>query len=472
MTHMPVWIAGVGMTEFGVRPDVSVKELTQAAVVGALTDAGVHPTAIEAAYFGNTCQDVLEGQVVVAGQMALRSMGFERIPIVNVENACATGATALHQAIMHVRSGAADIVLAVGAEKLSIGDKTKALGVFDGGVDVNDRQGVRAVLEELGGALPDDGKPHSLFMDVYAALARAHMNAFGTTREQLALIASKNHEHAVHNPLAHFRAEMSVEEILAARPVSGPLTVPMCAPLTDGASAVVVCNAAGLKRLDGSRPIRILAAVLQSGTVRPLSAWDRSVTRLAAQAAYEQAGVGPQDISVAEVHDASSRVIARFLADEGFLRCSVDEAVATGAHALFFPHGVGHHLGLDVHDLENFGDLPSYPSGKKRPDQFGTENLRLDLPLEDDWVVTIEPGIYFVDPILRDPVLRQRFAGVVDFDKALSWLDFGGIRIEDDIRICGTEPEVLTPVAKTVTDIEALVGTGACATTQLCAGHR
>ncbi|BBA38235.1 MULTISPECIES: thiolase family protein [Burkholderia] len=306
MTHMPVWIAGVGMTEFGVRPDVSVKELTQAAVVGALTDAGVHPTAIEAAYFGNTCQDVLEGQVVVAGQMALRSMGFERIPIVNVENACATGATALHQAIMHVRSGAADIVLAVGAEKLSIGDKTKALGVFDGGVDVNDRQGVRAVLEELGGALPDDGKPHSLFMDVYAALARAHMNAFGTTREQLALIASKNHEHAVHNPLAHFRAEMSVEEILAARPVSGPLTVPMCAPLTDGASAVVVCNAAGLKRLDGSRPIRILAAVLQSGTVRPLSAWDRSVTRLAAQAAYEQAGVGPQDISVAEVHDASS----------------------------------------------------------------------------------------------------------------------------------------------------------------------
>ncbi|NVH72163.1 thiolase family protein [Paraburkholderia sp. JPY432] len=306
MTAVPVWIAGVGMTSFGVRQDASVKDLTRTAVLEAICDAGGDLSTIDAAYFGNTCQDVLEGQVVVAGQMALRSMGFERIPIVNVENACATGATALHQAIMHVRSGAADVVLAVGAEKLSIGDKSKALGVFDGGVDVNDRQGVRAVLEELGGVIPDDGQPHSLFMDIYAALTRAHMNAFGTTQRQLAVVSSKNHAHAVHNPLAHFRKEMSVEEILAARPVSGPLTVPMCAPLTDGASAVVVCNAAGLRRLGSAQPIRVLANVLQSGTVRPLSAWDRSVTRLAARCAYEQAGVGPEDISVAEVHDASS----------------------------------------------------------------------------------------------------------------------------------------------------------------------
>ncbi|MGF6485688.1 thiolase family protein [Paraburkholderia sp. JPY419] len=306
MTAVPVWIAGVGMTSFGVRQDASVKDLTRTAVLEAICDAGGDLRTIDAAYFGNTCQDVLEGQVVVAGQMALRSMGFERIPIVNVENACATGATALHQAIMHVRSGAADVVLAVGAEKLSIGDKSKALGVFDGGVDVNDRQGVRAALEELGGVIPDDGQPHSLFMDIYAALTRAHMNAFGTTQRQLAVISSKNHAHAVHNPLAHFRKEMSVEDILAARPVSGPLTVPMCAPLTDGASAVVVCNAAGLRRLGSAQPIKVLANVLQSGTVRPLSAWDRSVTRLAARGAYEQAGVGPEDISVAEVHDASS----------------------------------------------------------------------------------------------------------------------------------------------------------------------
>ena len=306
MTDTQVWVAGVGMTAFGVRPEASVKDLTRDAVTEALSDAGAELGDVEAAYFGNTCQGVLEGQVVVAGQMALRSMGFERIPVVNVENACATGATALHQAVLHVRSGAGDVVLASGAEKLNIGDGQKSLSVFDGGVDVNDLAGVRSVLTELGGEIPDSGRPHSMFMDIYAALARAHMDAFGTTQRQLALIAEKNHAHAVHNPLAHFRKEMSATEILAARPVAGPLTVPMCAPLTDGAAAVVVCNSAGLRRLGARRPVRVLATVVRTGTVRPLSAWDRSVSRLAAQDAYEQAGVGPDDVSVAEVHDASA----------------------------------------------------------------------------------------------------------------------------------------------------------------------
>jgi acetyl-CoA acyltransferase len=306
VTDTPVWVVGVGMTPFGVQPEVSVKALTQHAVRHALADAGVQLGDIQAAYFGNTCQDVLEGQIVVAGQIALRSTGFERIPMVNVENACATGATALHQAVMHVRSGAADVVLAVGVEKLNVGDKQKSLDVFDGGVDVNDPVGLRATLRELGGVTPDTERSHSLFMDIYAALARAHMDAFGTTQRQLAVIAEKNHAHAVDNPLAHFRAPISVAEILAARPVAGPLTVPMCAPLTDGAAAAVVCNAEGLRRFRSARPIRLRANVLRTGTVRPLDAWDRSVTRLAAEAAYEQAGLGPDDVSVAEVHDASA----------------------------------------------------------------------------------------------------------------------------------------------------------------------
>jgi len=306
VSDMPVWIAGVGMTPFGVRPLASVKDLTREAVTEALADAGAALGDVEAAYFGNTCQGVLEGQIVVAGQMALRPMGFERIPVVNVENACATGATALHQAVMHIRSGAADIVLAVGTEKLNFADKQKPLGIFDGGVDVHDREGLRALLTELGGETPDDGRPRSLFMDFYAAIARAHMNAFGTTQRQLALIAEKNHAHAVHNQLAHYRQAISAEEILAARPVTGPLTVPMCAPLTDGAAAAIVCNAAGLRRLGGRKAIRVLATVLQTGTVRPLLAWDRSATRLASQVAYERAGLGPADVSVAEVHDAAA----------------------------------------------------------------------------------------------------------------------------------------------------------------------
>jgi len=293
------WIAGVGMTRFGVRRDASVKVLTREAVTAALDDAGAQLGDVEAAYFGNTCQGVLEGQVVVPGQIALRSMGFERIPVVNVENACATGATALHQAVLHVRSGAADAVLAVGAEKTNVGDKQKMLGLFDGGVDVHDPEGVRGVLRELGGDVPaGDGAPHSMFMDIYAAMARAHMACFGTTKRQLALVSEKNHAHAVDNPLAHFRTAMPAEEIIAARTVAEPLTVPMCAPLTDGA--------AGLRRLAVRQPVAVLACMLGTGTNRPLTAWERSVSRLAAQAAYEQAGVGPADVSVAEVHDASA----------------------------------------------------------------------------------------------------------------------------------------------------------------------
>ncbi|MEV5835495.1 thiolase family protein [Nocardia sp. NPDC052112] len=303
----PVWIIGVGMTKFGVRRDASVKDLTREAVAQALADAGAEMTEIDAAYFGNTCQGVLEGQVVVPGQIALRSMGFQRIPIVNVENACATAATALHQAIMHVRSGAGDMVLAVGAEKLNIDDKRRSLAVFDGGVDVHDPDGVRAVLRELGGEVEvDETAPRSTFMDIYGALARAHMKTFGTTKEHLALIASKNHGQAEHNDLAHFQEPMTVEQILAARTVTEPLTVPMCAPLTDGAAAAIVVNAAGLRRIGSRRGIRVLATSMASGTVRPLSDWERSVSRNAALAAYEQAGLGPDEVDVAEVHDASA----------------------------------------------------------------------------------------------------------------------------------------------------------------------
>ncbi|WP_433634871.1 thiolase family protein [Nocardia sp. CA-120079] len=303
----PVWIIGVGMTPFGVRRDASVKDLTRDAVVEALSDAGMELGEVDAAYFGNTCQGLLEGQAVVPGQIALRSMGFERLPIVNVENACATAATALHQAVMHVRSGAGDVVLAVGVEKLNIGDKRRSLAVFDGGVDVHDPDGLRAILRELGGEVEiDEAAPRSTFMDIYGALARSHMKTFGTTKEQLALIAAKNHSHAEHNDLAHFQDPMTVEQVLAARMVTEPLTVPMCAPLTDGAAAAVVVNAAGLRRIGISRGVRVLATAMASGTVRPLSDWERSISRNAALAAYEQAGLGPDDIDVAEVHDASA----------------------------------------------------------------------------------------------------------------------------------------------------------------------
>lgn len=160
-----------------------------------------------------------------------------------------------------------------------------------------------------------------------------------------------------------------------------------------------------------------------------------------------------------EVHHAACAVLAQFLLDEGLVNGTVDSVVATGAHAIFFPHGVGHLLGLDVHDLENFGDLPAYPQGRARSEQFGLSYLRLTLPLEVGNFVTIEPGFYIVPAILSDASLRDRLRHEVRFDRAEAWLGFGGIRIEDDVLVTDASPEVITSaVPKTADAIEAAVG--------------
>lgn len=164
-----------------------------------------------------------------------------------------------------------------------------------------------------------------------------------------------------------------------------------------------------------------------------------------------------------EVHLAASRVIARFLLDEGLLKgADVDTVVERGAHALFFPHGIGHLLGLDVHDLEAFGDRAAYPPGASRDPRFGLSYLRLDLPQEAGWVVTVEPGFYVVPAILADDGLRGRFDDLLDRDVLARWEGFGGIRIEDDVVITDGDPEVLTEAApKAIAEVEAVVGTGA-----------
>jgi Xaa-Pro aminopeptidase len=160
-----------------------------------------------------------------------------------------------------------------------------------------------------------------------------------------------------------------------------------------------------------------------------------------------------------DVHMQSALVLAQFLADEGLVKCSPEVAVEAGAHALFFPHGVGHLIGLDVHDMENFGDRASYPPGRARSSQFGTGYLRLDLDLEPGMVVTVEPGFYVVPAILEDSSLRAQFADLVDFDKAEDWNGFGGIRIEDDVAVTTDAPEVITgSIPKTVDDLLKAVG--------------
>lgn len=224
-----------------------------------------------------------------------------------------------------------------------------------------------------------------------------------------------------------------------------------------------VCEAGRLLLLDGG------AELNRSGYGADVTrTWPVSGRFTARQRRAYEAVLAAQEASIAlcrpgvryrEVHDATSRVLADWLLDEGLLHgITVDDAVARGAHALFFPHGVGHLLGLDVHDLENFGDRPSYPEGASRPEPFGTANLRLDLPLEAGWVVTVEPGFYVVPAILHDATLRERFADCVDLDRAEAWQGFGGIRIEDDVVVTDGAPEVLTDDAPKDPDaVEALV---------------
>jgi acetyl-CoA acetyltransferase len=145
-------------------------------------------------------------------------------------------------------------------------------------------------------------------MDIYAAMGRLHMRAFGTTQRQFAAVAAKNHAHSVHNPLAQYREAFSIEQVLAAPPISYPLTLPMCSPVSDGAAAAIVCNAAGLARLrgDARRAIRVLGCVLQTGSERDAADLENHLVRKAAHRLYEQAGVAPQDVGVAEVHDATA----------------------------------------------------------------------------------------------------------------------------------------------------------------------
>lgn len=174
----------------------------------------------------------------------------------------------------------------------------------------------------------------------------------------------------------------------------------------------------------------------------------------------------------ADIHWAATRVLASGLRDLGLLEGNVDGLVESGAAGIFFPHGVGHLIGLDVHDLENFGDRPAYAPGRQRPTQFGARFLRLDLDLEPNVVVTIEPGIYVVPAILHDAALRTQFAAQVNFAAAESWIGFGGVRVEDDVcvRPGGEPPEVLTAtIPKTIDAVEALVGRGPSALERLSA---
>ncbi len=329
---MDVYLVGIGMTKFGPLPDKSVKDITENAVNAALSDAGIGIGDIESAYFANATQGALEGQYMIPGQVALRSIGLQGVPVVNVENACASASTAFSLACKDIRSGDSSVALAVGAEKMITPDKAKNMAVFDGAIDVNGRDetldGLMALSDgfELPPEATEETGMRSVFMDVYAAIAKHHMKLHGTTQRQMAAVAAKNHDHSVHNERAQFRKSFTVDEVLEARKISWPLTLPMCSPISDGGAAAILCSEDALDRFDKSRAVKVAASVIATGSERDPDDSNSHVTRIAAGRAYEKAGVGPEDMSVCEVHDASA--IAEIMQTENLGFCGIGEGGA------------------------------------------------------------------------------------------------------------------------------------------------
>jgi acetyl-CoA acetyltransferase len=199
-----------------------------------------------------------------------------------------------------VASGQADVVLVVGAEKLVHQDKQRSFAALAGGTD---REGV----ESGGVGCPASRRAvrHSIIMDVYARLARTYMEHSGATAEDLAAVAVKAHDHGALNPIAQYRARLTVAQVLGSRLISDPLTLLMCSPLGDGAAALVLSSDDGVARLRAIDPVTILATVVL--TSEPTRTWgEKSAVTLAAERAYDLAGIGPQDIDVVELHDAAA----------------------------------------------------------------------------------------------------------------------------------------------------------------------
>ena len=301
---MEIWIAGVGMTPFGRHPELSVRHMAELAVGDALRDAGIEVSDVGAVFFGNAVQGAIEGQYGVRGQIAMRDIPLGPVPIINVENACASATTALHLAISHVQAGQCDIALAVGSEKMVHPDSAVSMTAFEGSWERGERDRVIERLDDLGKNTPTPPEaaeretPHSVFMDVYAE--------YGTTERQIAGIAAKNHGHSVANERSQFRRPFSTDEVLAARLIAWPFTLPMCSAISDGAAAAIVCNRAGLARMDAGRAVRVRAAVMMHGGRRAPTDYANHISRKASARAYELAELGPEDVNVVECHDATA----------------------------------------------------------------------------------------------------------------------------------------------------------------------
>lgn len=309
-----VVIAGAYMTRFGKFLDRTTRSLVSEAVRGALRDAMASPDDVEWVYFGNALGGIMENQESIRGQVWLSDTDLAGLPTINVENACASGGSAVHQAWLAVASGLCDVAIAVGAEKLHHEDKHRAFAALSTAVD-------QERLDEIKAELGVDNSARSMFMDVYARFARDYTDRSGATQEDFARVAAKNHEHGALNPKAQHRTPVTVDEVLESRLISDPLTLLMCAPIGDGAAAVIVTTPAVADRW-GAQPVRVLATAI--GTSRAGGPYGELVPSTAHKA-YEMAGIGPSAVDLVECHDATAPAELIVLEELGL--CGPGEAI-------------------------------------------------------------------------------------------------------------------------------------------------
>ena len=330
-----VAIIGVSMTHFGKHPQKTLKDVGMEAALGACKDASIDPKSIQAAYVGNGLAGIMTGQEGIRGQSVLLGPDspFQGIPVVNVEDACATSSIALQCAMNAVASGMYENALVLGVEKLFDDDKMKPFLALSTDMPIEMRD---AIVQAMSGSIDKDRAREQLkraglledmidviltalgdgsgvgqrspFMDVYAMEAHLYAKEYGIPLEDvknmLAWIAAKNHTNGSLNPFAQYQKPCSPAEVLESRLIVEPLHLLMCSPIGDGAAAAVITKGSIAKRLS-EKPVWIAASVANS------EAWQRKkgdpdcVAR-AAKKAYETAGIGPEDVNVAEVHDATA----------------------------------------------------------------------------------------------------------------------------------------------------------------------
>ncbi len=298
-----VSIIGIGCTKFGEHWEKSFRQLIAEAGIEAILSAGIEGKDIEALYGGSMASGRFIGQEHI-GALIADQLGLNPIPATRVENACASGGTALRSGYMSIKSGEYDMVAVGGVEKMT---------------DV----GVEQAAIALGGAGDQETELFhgASFPALYALMAKVHMNEFGTTEEQLAAVSVKNHHNAMLNPKAQFHREITIENVMNSGYIATPLKLLDCSPITDGAAAVILCESEKAKEIC-ENPIEIIASAQASDTLalagrKSLS--ETIATKIAAKQAFEKAKLTAKDVDFAEVHDCFT--IAEILAIEGIGFC-------------------------------------------------------------------------------------------------------------------------------------------------------